>query len=105
MPYAFETKKKKLPRNLDRRVKLSLAQREQIRERYLQGGTSQRKLAAEYGVSRALIRYCIYPELLARHKEMYKERRKDGRYYDKDKHSKAIRSTRSYKQKLKNKLK
>jgi hypothetical protein len=51
--------------------------------------------------SRRTIQYILYPERLAVVKAQFKERRKDGRYYNKDKHREAIKNTRHYKQKLK----
>jgi transposase len=90
----------RLPEGKDRRVKLTLAQREKIKEEYEQGGVSQRQLAKMYGVSRRLITFYINPERHAVQKALYKERRKDGRYYDREKHTKAIASLRNYKRKL-----
>ena len=46
----------------------------------------------------------INPERLARVKQLSVERRKDGRYYNKEKHRLAIKNTRAYKQKHKNLL-
>lgn len=87
----------------DRRVKLTLKQKEDIRHEYLKGGNgvSQRDLAKRYGVSRRLIVFCIYPERL---KQNYQNRVENGgssQYYDKDKHTKSMREHRAYKQELK----
>ncbi len=104
MPYKHEYAKQHIPPKLDRRRKLSEAQKEKIRAEYKQGNISQRELARKYEVSRRLIVFCIYPERLQQNKELYKERRKDGRYYNKDKHKEAIKNTRKYKQSIKDEL-
>jgi transposase-like protein len=78
----------------DKRVKLTEAQRARIHELYVLGTHSQRELAREYGVSRKLVQLIISPERLARHKALYRARRKDGRYYIKEKHTQAMRRHR-----------
>ena len=40
------------------------------------------------------------PEKAEIAKKQYSERRRDGRYYDKEKHSEAIKNHRNYKKKL-----
>lgn len=55
MPYKFETDKLKIPRNKDRRVKLSIRDREKVKKLY--GKVSQRKLAKAFEVSRRLIQF------------------------------------------------
>ena len=52
MPYKFETDKKKIPRDKDRRVKLSEEDRQEIKELY--PFISQRTLAKMFNVSRRL---------------------------------------------------
>lgn len=99
MPYKSE--KIKLSREQDRRVKLTEEQRKEIRDKYESGMYSQRKLAAEYGVSRRLIQFTTDPDKYERAKEQFKERRKDGRYTPtKEEYAKVIREHRQYKQKL-----
>ena len=97
MPYKHI--EKKIPTKLKRSAKLAPKQKEEIR--YLEvGGISQRALAREYNVSRRLIVFCIYPE---RQKANYQERVARGgskQYYDKEKHTEAMRKHRHYKQKL-----
>lgn len=97
MPYKIETDKIKLPRHLDRRVKLTDEQREEIKELHKRW-ISQRALARQFKVSRRLISFIVHPEKLERARELYKERRKDWRYYDREKHTKQIRETRRYRQ-------
>ena len=53
MPYASE--KITLPDTLDRRRKLTLNERQEIRVRYEAGGCSYNSLAREYGVSKKTI--------------------------------------------------
>jgi hypothetical protein len=84
----------------DKRVKLTDEQREEIRELYKLPDWSQRGLAARFGVSRRLITFILDPEKDKRNKEGFAERQKDGRYYDKDKHTEQIREHRHRKHKL-----
>jgi len=99
MPYKHIATK--IPIKLKKSAKLSPEDKEEIRYRYLKvGGVSQRELAAEYDVSRRLIVFCIYPE---RQKENYCKRVENGgskQYYNKDKHTEAMRKHRQYKQEL-----
>ena len=53
MPYAAE--KITLPDTLDRRRKLTLDERQEIRARYEAGGCSYNSLAREYGVSKKTV--------------------------------------------------
>ena len=84
----------------DRRVKLTEEDKENIRIEYSKGDTSHNKLAVKYGVSKRLISFVLNPDKLEKAKEQFSERRKDGRYYDKDKHREATRSHRDHKKKL-----
>jgi len=99
VPYLFE--KKKIPKELDKRRKLSDADKEEIQYRYLKvGGVSQRDLAKEYNVSRRLIVFCIYPE---RQEKNYKNRVNNGgskSYYDKDKNREYMQKHRLRKKEL-----
>ena len=63
-------------------------------------GLSQRKLAALFNVSRRLITFIIDP---AKHTDNLERRRERGgskQYYNKDKHTEAIRNHRRYKYNL-----
>lgn len=84
----------------DRRVKLTDDDRECIREEYATGMFSQRDLAAKYGVSRRLITFILDPDKAERAKQQYLERRKDGRYYDKEKHNEYMKTHRDHKKEL-----
>lgn len=93
MPYKIE--KVPLPRELDRRVKLTNQQRDEIKTNM--EWLSQRKLALKYNVDRKTIRFIQDPDALEAHKIAYAKRRKDGRYYNKEKQREAIKNTRRYK--------
>lgn len=102
MPYKFD----KIPINNpinDKRVKLTDEDRENIREEYSSGSTSQNKLAKKYGVSKRLIQFILNPEKKEIAKKQFAERQKDGRYYDKDKHKEYMKSHRNHKKDLYNK--
>ena len=99
MPYKSE--KIKLPKEHDRRIKLTDEQREEIRMKYSTGLYSQRALAREYGVSRRLISFVLDDTKYQKCKEQFKERKADGRYKpDKETWAKTMREHRQYKQKL-----
>lgn len=96
MPFVFE--KKLIPPSLDRRRKLSDAQKAEIESRYKAGGVSQRRLAAEYGVSRKLIQLIVDPDAMERNKKHIAEHWRD--YYDKDKNTEMRRAFRANKKDL-----
>lgn len=99
MPYKSE--KMKLPRDQDRRIKLTDAQREEIRQKYASGLYSQRALAKEYNVSRRTIQFTVDADKYARAREQFKQRRKDGRYKpSKEEWAETVREHRRYKQRL-----
>lgn len=99
MPYKSE--KMKLPRELDRRVKLTEEQRQQIREKYATGETSLTALANKYEVSKRTIQFTIHPDRYDRARNQFKQRRKDGRYKEtKEQWAKIKKEHRHYKQGL-----
>lgn len=91
-----------IPKELDKRVKLTEVERKQILE-LNKKGMSQRKLAAKFNVSRRLICFIIDPAKKERCKEQFKERQKDGRYYNTNKNTEATKKHRAYKKELLNK--
>lgn len=103
MPYKFEVEHKKLPRHLDRRIKLTPEDKIEI-ENLLSKWVAQNEIARIYWVSRKSIYYIKYPERKKADAELRKILAKDWRYYDKEKHREAIKKTRSYKQKNKDLL-
>lgn len=99
MPYKSE--KIKLPKELDRRIKLTDEQRKEIKDKYATGLYSQRTLAKEYNVSRRLITFVLDEEKKKRSAELLKKRKSDGRYKPrKEEWAKTIREHRKYKQQL-----
>jgi hypothetical protein len=98
MPYKFETEKKKIPRELNKNVKLSLEQREEIKELY--GLISQRQLAKKFNVSRRLIIFIGCPEKYKKNVENFKKRQKTKKYYNKEKQRIYIQRLRQHKKQL-----
>ena len=104
--YAYQNKKIKqrfIPRypGFDRRVKLTEQDRDVIRRLYYEiGGWSQRRLARQYGVSRRLVQFILDEKKLLRQKALYAQRRKDGRYYIRSKHTLATAKHRHHKSDL-----
>ena len=99
MPYKSE--RIPLPRELDRRVRLSEEQKDEIRHKYETGLYSQRQLAKEYNVSRRLIVFVVHPDRYERAKEQSAQRHREGRYdTSKEEHARIIREHRRYKQGL-----
>lgn len=95
MPYKFETDKIKMPREKDRRVKLTDDERKEIKKLY--GKVSQRKLASAFGVSRRLIQFIGDPEKLKQNLKRREERGGSSVYYERKKHTKAMKRHRRYK--------
>ena len=96
MPYAFE--RKLIPQSLERRRKLSDAQKDEIASRYKAGGVSMSKLAAEYGVSKKLILLIVNPDAMERNKKHIAEHWRD--YYDTAKNTAMRREFRANKKEL-----
>lgn len=94
MPYKSEKLVKLEGTNLDRRCKLDDYQRAEIVAIREHDGLSYNKIAKMFGVSKKLIILICNPLIAEKEKAQFKERRKDGRYYDRAKHTKAIRETR-----------
>ncbi|UDM72783.1 hypothetical protein [Vagococcus fluvialis] len=85
---------------LDKRVKLTDEDRKNIIFEYEFHKVSQRFLADKYGVSRRTIQFTLDPEKKKRAQEQLRERQKDGRYYDKEKHRESVQKHREYKKEL-----
>lgn len=98
MPYKYSYTHLLIPRELDKRVKLSLEEREQIKFWY--GRISQRKLAAKYGVSRRLVIFIGDPEKYEKNLANRKLNGGSKAYYKKEKHTVAMRKHRKSKQEL-----
>lgn len=92
----------KLPRALDRRVKLSEADKVDIRERY-KNGEGIRSIARAYEdkCTRRVIQYTLRPELYERMKNESAERNRTGAYKpSKAEWSATMREHRAYKKKV-----
>lgn len=106
MPYLFEKKgeQKKLPRELDRRVKIDELMKADIMKRHKKG-EAIRSIAREYPIiSRKSIQYILFPERLLIAKQQYKDRGENKKQYAKvrgEKWAEIMREHRAYK--LKNK--
>ncbi len=95
MPYKIETDHMKLPRELDKRVRLTDDDKQEIRELIWQWLGNQ-EIAVRYWVHRKTIYLIRNPKQALKEKEDYKLRRLDWRYYNKDKHTIAIKETRKH---------
>lgn len=97
MPYASE--KKRLPDTLDRRRKLTIEERKEIRSRYEAGGCSYNSLAREYGVSKKTINLICNDES-ERNARAYRKEHWADYQYDRDYWNAVVREHRRYKQDL-----
>lgn len=95
MPYKFETKNMKIPKSLDKRIKLTDEERKKIKKLY--GKISQRKLAKMFNVSRRLIIFIGDPEKHKRNLELRKLRGGSIIYYNKNKNTKQMKKHRKNK--------
>lgn len=100
MPYKHETDKMRIPRKkgLDKRIKLTPEQREEIRDNVL--GLSLNALASQYKVSKRTVHFIICPEKYELMLKQRKERGGSKQYYDKDKHKESMKAHRTYKTQL-----
>lgn len=100
MPYKSE----KIPiagGKYDRRIKLTMLQREAIRELREKYGVSYQKIADQFSVSKRLVIFICNPDMEERAKEQYRQHRKDGRYYKGgEQWAETIREHRRYKHEL-----
>lgn len=98
MPYKSD--KIPLGRQYDRRVKLTLTQREEVKElRKL--GLSYKVIAERYEVSKKLIIMICNPDIAERNRLAFIARKREGRYTPtKEQWSAIMREHRAYKHKL-----
>lgn len=101
MPYKYQIEGKLIPRakGLDRRIKLTDADRAAIIEKH-GAGASINGLAREYNVNKRLVQFILFPE---RHQKNLRARQERGGskiYYNKDKIAETMRVHRRWKQKL-----
>ena len=102
MPFKSEQKGLIIPKHLNKNVKLSEEDKKQIVEIRKNTGLSYQKIGNQFGVSKKRIIQICNPEIEKREKEQMKERQKDGRYYNKEKHKIYMKNHRRYKQELYN---
>lgn len=104
MPYSFEQSRKfNLTMPSDARCKWSDEDKEAVKALAVDG-LSQRAIARKTGISRRLISFILDPQKEAICKAQFKERRKDKRYYKKEKHREAMKATRHKKHKIQNEV-
>lgn len=94
MPYRSE--RIRLPEALDRRRRLSYADKAEILRRYKAGGCSLQSLATEYGCSKKSVLLVVNPESKARNDRRIKEHWRDY-VPGKDERNKITREHRAYK--------
>lgn len=100
MPYKFQIDKLLVPKEHDKRIKLTQEDKELIRHLHETTDTSQRKLATQFGVSRRLIQFILDPE---KHKANLQARDARGgskQYYNKETHAKTMKAHREHKRAL-----
>lgn len=85
---------------LKRSAKLLPCQKEMVVWWHTNRGLSQRQLATLFHVSRGTIRFILDPDKLKRNLEARTARGGSKIYYDKSKHSAAIKEHRNYKKQL-----
>lgn len=102
MPTTIDNYRIEYQEGLDRRIKLTAKQREAIRHAYAteKPKPSTRRLADRYGVSRRTIQFVINPDDYEKQKARARERRKDGRYYNREKSRASMQETRDHKREL-----
>ena len=85
---------------LDRRTRLLPCQRERTLALRNRDGLAYRAIAKIMGVSRRLVYFVINPDKQAEQKALAVLRQADGRYYDRARHTAAVREHRQHKQAL-----
>ena len=91
----------KLPRALDRRVRLTKEDKEDIRARYKQGEIIRGIARAYKGIcSRRLIQFIIFPERLKAVQDRNREQQHWKKYYNRKQLTQAVANLRRYKQDL-----
>jgi len=103
MPYKIETDGKRLPKSMDRRIKLTHIDRIKILS-LIDEWFTDTEIGDIFNVNRKSIWNIRNPEKHEEAKKRYKELRKDGRYYNKKENTNAVRDTRRYRQSIKEEL-
>ena len=94
--------KMKLPKGTDRRVKLTDKDRADIKQLYYEEHLYIRAIARLYAdkCSRRLIVYTLFPERLKALQEKHKAEKHHLKYYNRAKHTQAMRRHRKHKRKV-----
>lgn len=85
---------------LDKRIKLTDTDKENIVKEYESGNISITSLGKKYGVSKRLIQFTLFPERKEMARQRFLENRKEGKYYDKEKHNEYMKKHREHKKDL-----
>ncbi len=99
MPY--KSQDIKLPRNLDRRVKVTEEDKENIRSLYKKVGVV-REVARQFEhiCSRRMIQFILFPERLSHLSEMHRKAQHWKTYFNRKQLTTAVRNLRHYKHNL-----
>lgn len=102
MPYKFDREKKKIPKEHDKRVRLTDEDREEIKKLYTRDKLGVREIARMYEgkCSRRLIQFILFPERYEVVKKRQKTEKVWLRQYDRKVHTEAMRRHREHKKKL-----
>lgn len=99
MPIKSEVDKLLIPKEFDRRIKLTDENRANIVSFYFRG-MSQRALARYFNVSRRLISFVLFPDRLIINKQQRLESGGSKQYYNKEKQKLYSQKTRKYRKQL-----
>jgi len=89
----------KVPKNKDRRYKLSESDRKLIRLKHKKG-ESIHSISKMFNVSRRTIQFILFPERLEQNLKLRSERGGSKQYYDSEYHKQSMRKHRAYKKEL-----
>lgn len=96
MPYKWTKDKTPMPRAKDKRVKLTDQERQEIKD--LENVYGAEKTGKMYGVSKRTVQFIRDPAKIEANYQRRKERGGSKVYYDREKHTKAMRAHRRHKQ-------
>ena len=100
MPHVFEAQHLKIPKEHDKRIKLTQKQKAEIRYLYAKTDTSHQKLANLFGVSKRLISFTLNQEQLEANQRARDARVGSKKYYDKETNKKRMKAHREHKRAL-----
>ena len=98
MPYKHT--EKLIPTKLKKSAKLTQDDKDEMRKMYKMGGWSYRTLGIEFGVSKSMAIYAVNPERQKKNYALRVARGGSKIYYDKNKHTEAMKKHRQHKQEL-----